>query len=465
MRSDWTTVSLKEASLNVSYGYTESANEEKVGPHFLRITDIQGGVVNWTSVPYCPIDDKQYRKYRLSDGDIVIARTGNSTGENYLFKVNNDSVFASYLIKFSVDKSSFDPAFVWYNLRSPRWWHFVNGFKTGSAQAGANAKTLGLFEFKYPPLPEQKAIAHILGTLDDKIELNRQMNETLEQMAQALFKSWFVDFDPVIDKALAAGNEIPEPLQKRAKLRAELPNDQKLFYKSPELVEGFPDSFTFTEELGWIPEGWEVDSFNWFSKVIGGYAFKSKDFLDSGSYPVVKIKNINGAGGVDLDDCQSLAYEPVDIDSKFKLQNGDLLMAMTGATVGKFGLVVPRGKTQPLLNQRVAKYISSIKTDSRIWFIYFYLKQEHIFDHIVNSAYGSAQPNISATDLLRTPAIKIPKRLLSSFNDLAESNMQKVLSNVKTNSSLTKLRDTLLPKLISGELRVPDAQRLIAEHA
>ncbi len=107
-----------------------------------------------------------------------------------------------------------------------------------------------------PLLPEQKAIAHVLGTLDDRIELNRQMNETLESMAQALFKSWFVDFDPVIDNALAGGKEIPEALKQKAQARAALGDKRRPL---PEEIRTlFPDEFTYSDELGWIPKGWEV---------------------------------------------------------------------------------------------------------------------------------------------------------------------------------------------------------------
>ena len=119
------------------------------------------------------------------------------SGENFLYCGNEDAVYASYLIRFRIDRQKADPSFVWYNLRSNEWWNFINNSKTGSAQAGANAKILGFFPINLPSLAKQKAIAHILGTLDDKIELNRRMNATLEAMARALFQSWFVDFDPV----------------------------------------------------------------------------------------------------------------------------------------------------------------------------------------------------------------------------------------------------------------------------
>ncbi len=197
MASEWTVATLAEVSDEISYGYTESAADNKVGPHFLRITDIQNGVVDWKTVPYCPIADADLAKYTLEKGDIVVARTGNSTGENYIFDCDEEAVFASYLIRFRIAKKKADPHFVWYSMRSPSWWSFVNASKTGSAQAGANAKVLGTFELPLPPLAEQRAIANILGVLDDKIELNRRMNETLEGLARAIFQSWFVDFDGV----------------------------------------------------------------------------------------------------------------------------------------------------------------------------------------------------------------------------------------------------------------------------
>jgi len=128
-----------------------------------------------------------------------------------------------------------------------------------------------------PPLPEQKAIAHILGTLDDKIELNRQMNETLEAMAQALFKSWFVDFDPVIDNALLTGKAIPEPLKERAELRQAQLDSGKANTDS-EINDLFPSEFEFTEELGWIPKGWRVNSLEDLANISSSKRIFAKEY-------------------------------------------------------------------------------------------------------------------------------------------------------------------------------------------
>jgi len=151
-----------------------------------------------------------------------------------------------------------DDRFLRYFLISP----FMQNLMLSWAGSGGtrDALTKGMIEsFKVPlpPLSEQKAIAHVLGSLDDRIELNRRMNETLESMAQALFKSWFVDFDPVIDNALAGGKEIPAELSEKAQVRAALGDKRRPL---PEEIRAlFPDEFTFSDELGWIPKGWEVE--------------------------------------------------------------------------------------------------------------------------------------------------------------------------------------------------------------
>ena len=116
--------------------------------------------------------------------------------------------------------------------------------------------------------PGPKAIAHILGSLDDKIELNRRMNETLEAMAQALFKSWFVDFDPVIDNALAAGNTIPDELKEKAAIRQGLGDKRKSL--PDDIRRLFPSEFAYTEEMGWIPKGWEVSKVGQKVEITGG---------------------------------------------------------------------------------------------------------------------------------------------------------------------------------------------------
>ncbi|MDB4372728.1 restriction endonuclease subunit S, partial [Mariniblastus sp.] len=165
-------------------------------------------------------------------------------------------VISQSQMKLSPDISKADVRFLYYVFTSPAQLDYI---QRNAIQTGVPHTNLGILRdtrVGLPPLLEQRKIAHILGTLDDKIELNRRMNETLESMARALFKSWFVDFDPVIDNALAAGNPIPESLQARAETRRALGSQRKPLPENTQKL--FPDAFVFDEEMGWIPEGWEV---------------------------------------------------------------------------------------------------------------------------------------------------------------------------------------------------------------
>jgi type I restriction enzyme S subunit len=336
-------IKLSDICTDINYGYTASADAKNIGPKFLRITDIQGGVVSWDTVPYCQIEKSLESKYLLQRGDIVVARTGNSTGENHMFTRSEKVVFASYLIRFRINQEVAFPHFIWYQMRSSSWWNFINSSKTGSAQAGANAKVLGMFEVILPSLSAQIKIASVLQALDNRIALLHETNVTLEAIAQALFKSWFVDFDPV-----------------RAKAEGRQPEGMDLVTR-----DLFPSRLILSS-LGDIPEGWEIGRLDKITTIQGGFAFKSKDFKDLGN-PVIKIKNINTNRTVNSLDVD---FVPVEIASKakrFELNDGDLLMAMTGATVGKFGLLVNMLEMKCLLNQRVARFVPHHR--QKPWFI------------------------------------------------------------------------------------------------
>ncbi len=423
MAGEWNETTLSDVSRDVSYGYTESATSEMVGPKFLRITDIQGGVVNWESVPYCPISEDNHDKYKLANGDIVVARTGNSTGENYLFRGGADAVFASYLIRFRLDTTRVDPRFIWYNLRVPRWWEFINSSKTGSAQAGANAKVLGRFPLRLPPLPEQQAIACILGALDDKIALNRRMNRTLEEMARAIFRSWFVDFDPVRAKA-ALRRQHPNWTNDQIS-RAACPN------LNPEIAALFPDSFE-DSELGEIPRGWRVGKVGEICEFAYGKALKA-DQRKAGSVPVM---GSNGQVGVHD---QALVKGPGIIVGRkgnpgiVKWVNTDFFPIDTTF------YVVPSGKEYPLT------YLC------------------YALEHLSLARFGadSAVPGLNRQIAYGTQLVIPDSKVLESFGCLATSIRDRQHATETESRTLAALRDALLPKLISGELRVQDAERIV----
>ena len=193
---EWIHCALADACDAIDYGLTASASKRPSGPRFLRITDIVSGPIDWNSVPYVEVADDTCEKYRLRDGDIVVARTGASTGASAYIKNPPRAVFASGLVRLRV-KPDFDPRFIAYFLKSEEFRRFIHGFPGDeSAQPNASASTIAAPLRAPRQKAEQRALAHVLGALDDKIELNRRMSKTLETMARALFESWFVDFDP-----------------------------------------------------------------------------------------------------------------------------------------------------------------------------------------------------------------------------------------------------------------------------
>ena len=301
-------------------------------------------------------------------------------------------------------------------------------------------------------------INNLIVSLEEKIELNRQTNQTLEQIAQALFKSWFVDFEPTRAKIAAKQNgQDPQRAAMVAisgKSLAEL--DQLSAAQQAQLnttAALFPDTLV-DSELGEIPEGWEVGSIGDIASAKGGYAFKGKSFIDTGN-PVVKIKNITGDGRVDLANCQCIDNEQAKNAKRFKLNDGNLLMAMTGATVAKIGLVVT-GDKAAYLNQRVAKFESE-KFGSKIsWFLYCCFQRDNIFESVVGAAQGSAQPNISSSGIESVELILARSELIKLFCNSVDSLFNRWISNINQNSNLEQLRDSLLPKLLSGELAVND---------
>jgi type I restriction enzyme S subunit len=232
-----------------------------------------------------------------------------------------------------------------------------------------------------------------------------------------------------------------------------------------EIADLFPDSFEPAcrdakhgagrdSELGEIPRGWAVGKFGDCCDVKGGFAFKSKDFVNNG-HPLVRIKNIMADKTVDLFDVvyipESHALETKD----FWLCDGDLVMAMTGATIGKYGLIVNRRDApKALLNQRVAKITPKLVLSSKPWFVFAVLLVTDVFNQIVNIGGGSAQPNISSNRIENCRFLVPTSDLILGFSNTIEPLMEKWLNNSRESRTLATIRDTLLPKLMSGEVRV-----------
>lgn len=189
-------VRLKDVTLSTQYGFTASETSKTEGKYkYLRITDIVPYFVNYEIVPFCNIHEKQVPKYLVNAGDILIARTGATTGYNYVVPEGiADTVYASYLIRFVVNKEKCLPTFLKYVLKSKAYYGFVNNYIGGSAQPGMNAKVFGKFCIPNMPIDTQHRIASILSAYDSLIENNTKRIRLLEKMAENLYKEWFVRF-------------------------------------------------------------------------------------------------------------------------------------------------------------------------------------------------------------------------------------------------------------------------------
>jgi len=308
----------------------------------------------------------------------------------------------------------------------------------GAKMPRGDKDALADFKFRLPLIEEQRAIAHILGTLDDKIELNRKQNETLEAMARTLFKAWFVDFEPV-----------------RAKLENRWQRGQSLPGLPAHLYDHFPERLV-ESELGEIPEGWRCGALSDLATYLNGYAFKTKDWAASG-HPVVKIGNVK-PGFIEVSGASHVSPDIVVGLGRFKLSRGDLLIGMTGY-VGETGLV-PSIEPPAYLNQRVGK-ISTKFGVADLGFVYCLVRNPDYKNYAELKSHGSAQANVSSSDLMAYPCVLPETTVLDVFNEMLCPMLQDILENHDESRFLAQLRDTLLPKLISGELRVPDAERIV----
>ena len=350
-----------------------------------------------------------------------------------------------------------DNDFAYYLTKWSEFRQFAISQMTGSSgRQHVPVSSLTHFEVTIPPISVQRRIAHILGTLDDKIELNRKMNQKLEAIARAIFKSWFVDFDPVIDNALVAGKPIPEEFAERAARRAQLPHEGSSL---PENIRRlFPDEFQ-DSELGPIPKGWEVGQLGDLVGFLSGYAFRSRDWRDKG-IPVVKIGSIK-PGIIDLDTVSYVSEQVATQASRYRLSPADLLVGMTGY-VGEVGLVPPTDNL-PLLNQRVGKFVPEKNGTESLGFVYCLTRRPQFKAEVEAKSHGTAQANVSAKGILSIVVILPPRPLRGLFNQICKPIFDQILNNWAKSRTLATLRDALLPNLIRGEIRVKDAKRFLRE--
>jgi type I restriction enzyme S subunit len=408
--SQWNTIPLRDLCELIQYGYTASASREQVGPKFLRITDIVPALIDWNDVPFCSIEPDQESKYSLSEGDIVIARTGATTGYAKLIKNPPKSVFASYLVRLRI-KPEYDSEYVGLVVESEHYKEFIAAHKGGAAQPNANAQVLTSYPLRLPSLPTQRKIAGVLSAYEQLIGNNARRIAILEEMAQAVYREWFVNF--------------------------RFPGHEKVkLINSP---------------LGKIPDGWK-----WA---------KLKDVCDSVNYGYTASANKEVEVGPrflritdivpDTIDWENVPYCEVDDDNadKYALSEGDIVIARTGATTGYAKRLHKRHPKTVFASYLVRIVPNKVMGKHYVGLI---VESDDYKAFIKRNLSGAAQPQANAQVLTSLEVLVPSPEVIAAFDCQVEPLAdQKELLQIK-NRNLRKTRDLLLPKLITGQLDVEE---------
>jgi type I restriction enzyme S subunit len=420
MSSDWLSTTVEEIAANepsaISIGpfgsrmksecYVDSGAPVVMGSNISDGKHPAGDFVFVTEAKAAELKSSEVR-----EGDLVFPHRG-AIGRVALIPPNTRMILSSSLMKLTPNQEKCCSDFLLYFFRSNRGVHELlkNASTVGTPGIGQPLSSLKRIPLEVPPLGEQKAIAHILGTLDDKIELNRKTNETLEAMAKALFKSWFVDFDPVRAKAEGRPTGLPD-----------------------EISDLFPDSFE-DSELGEIPSGWKVSSL--------GEEFQWKE-----GKPWVKEDRVDFSANLVFGANGSIGY------STRQIANTRVIF------VGKIGSCGAINFYNGSFWATNNTHYLTLEDNSDLEYI------RQVLLGVDFSAYvgGSSNPYMPFGNFAQHQIASPPSRIISKYCEEVSPARSRIEQNTTESSLLSFLRDALLPKLISGEIRIPDAERLLEE--
>lgn len=374
----------------------------------IKIKNIKAGKVILNDLDYISTSDINPKYTKIRSSDILITMTGNrmdGSPETWVGKVSlfrhqgdfylNQRVSALRLIDDTVDNN-----FLSYYLSS--WQsqlYFALNSNSSGGQANITPAVVQEYRLMVPELETQRSIASILSSLDRKIELNNKINADLEEMAQAIFKNWFVDFEP------------------------------------------FKDGRFVDSELGMIPEGWKVGSPYEYAKVVYGAPYKSAKFNDNGEgLPLIRIR--------DLKDCNPQFYTPEILPQTEYVNMGDIVAGMDAEFVPH----IWKGNTG-LLNQRVCKLMPQQTSISNLFVLYL-MKPE--LEFVQSYKTGTTVSHLGKADIDKFVVVLPPLEVVEECSKILDSILQRIKNISAESRTLSTLRDTLLPRLMSGELEIPE---------
>ena len=433
MSSEWPTVRLQEITSILGDGLHGTPDYDINGEYyFINGNNLNNGQIE-ISDKTKRASDIEYQKFKKDLNDRTILVSINGTLGNVALYNNEKIILGKSACYFNV-LDGVDKQFVRYVLTSEKFQNYIDTLATGSTIKNVSLKLMRDFSFELPAIEEQKKISGMLKVLDDSISLLRETNTTLEAIAQTLFKSWFVDFDPV--HAKQQGRE-PEGMDS-------------------DTAALFPDSFE-ESELGLVPRGWRIGIVEDLCDVIinGGTPSRAKkQFWEGGSIPWFKTGDF--CDGFLLWPSERITAEALKGSAAKLLPENSVLMAIYAApTVGRLGILTESATFNQACTGMVAK------AEIGPWFLYWTL---YFGRKWFNSrANGAAQQNISKAIVASYGTIVTPKQVLLVFNEVVRTLHSKIRACSEQAQILATLRDTLLPRLISGQLRLPEATTLLEE--
>ncbi|MDD1980443.1 restriction endonuclease subunit S [Pseudomonas asiatica] len=442
MSSKWPLKELELIANEVTVGYVGPMASEYVedGVPFLRSLNIQPFRINTNEIKYVtPEFHKQIKKSALRPGDVAIVRTG---------KPGTCAVIPDWLPDANCSDlvivrcgEQIRPRFLCYWVNSVAA-HHISSHTVGAVQQHFNVGAAKKMKVAVPDIATQDAVVEVLGSIDDRITLLRETNATLEAIAQALFKSWFVDFDPV-----------------RAKAEGRQPEDM-----DAATAALFPDSFE-DSELGLVPKGSRIErAEQWLSVLETGRRPKGgvSGILDG--VPSIGAESIVRIGEFDYSKTKYVSAEFFEKMKSGALQSHDVLLYKDG---GKPGVFLPRvsmfGDGFPFevcgINEHVFRV--RLKEPFSQAFLYYWLWSDAVMHELKHRGGKAAIPGINQSDVKELKLLVPSEQALARFDEITMPLISRIFANSKQAQTLTQLRDILLPRLISGQLRLPDAEHAV----
>ena len=427
MLEGWATMSLSEAGVSLIDCDHKTPPTEDDGFPYVAIPQIKNGRIDIYSAR--KISAKNFNEWTKKASpqpyDVVLSRRCNP-GETAYVAPGTQFALGQNLVLLRANKDLTFPPYLRWLARSSMWWQQVEKYiNVGAVFNSLKCADIPKFQLPFPPYIEQRAIAHILGTLDDKIECNRRMNETLEAMARAIFKDWFVDFSPT-----------------RAKMEGRQPEGL-----SPEVAALFPDRL---DDEG-KPEGWEIKALDEIAEFLNGLALQKYPQANiDASLPVIKIAELR-AGNISSNSDRAA----VSIESKYIVEAGDILFSWSGSLL----LDVWTG-SNGALNQHLFKVTSRFYP---VWFHFYWIFVHMPTFQAIAKTKATTMGHIQRHHLAEALVYVPTSDLISVGDEIIGAFFAKIVQNRIYSQALATLRDTLLPKLVSGELRVKDAEKFVAE--